>query len=400
MIGLTLALALGADPAGWAVLAGHPPGYDPSGAQVAAEQLAEALRRDGAQARSGLLLGDVREVGADVPGDAQRLLDSAIGHYRSGELGNALRDAAQADAILAAAPRSVAVEAAERSDQLVWGFTLVQLDRGVDATAVPVAERGGAQLTWALARSPRLDADPELYTPPLLAVFERVRAVVDATASATLRVDGDAGASVYVDGVLQGEAPLTLTGLSPHAAWVWLERAGRHGLAHRIVLGAQPASLTVDLALESRLALGAEGALVFEAGPGDPDLPALLRRLAARLGVAAVASVSRGDTGGWSITAVDGDRLIVEQTADAGGPAVVARLRNDSTERPLPSPWKEPTAMATGTAAVVAAPAHRAPLWPWLVTGAAVVAAGVATGLYFALNHSPDVGLSFSRGSP
>ncbi|MHB8419539.1 MAG: hypothetical protein ACYDCL_15795 [Myxococcales bacterium] len=391
MLALPLALALAAAPDRWAVVAEAAPGDDPTAALAAGAGLAQSIAAKGRAVVTGSDLweafGEVREVGGEVPAEAERLLKEVRDDFDDGLFTRAAELAREADARLAAAPRSVAVEAGERQAQLFWGFTLADTAEG-EAT-----RDDAAHLEWAVARDPAIAVDAKLIPRGSRARLDEVRAGLRAASKAALSVTGTPGASVYLDGVLQGEAPLALGGLTPRRAWVWLERAGRHSLAHRVELGPKPASVAIDLDLEARLSISSDGQPVLRAPPGDPETPRLLERLAAHLHVGAAAAISRGPAGGWTVDVAGGGRTAVSR----GGASGYGGLADDLLGSPPPEA-RPAAALAVEAPAPAPVIARPRPAWPWIVGGAALAAAGAGVALYFALRSAPDATFSLQQG--
>jgi hypothetical protein len=373
----------------WAVLAASAPGDDPSATLAVSAQLSEELAKRGADVAPASSLGEVREVGTEAPPEAATVLAVAGTAFDDGRFGEAARLAQQADARLAVAPRSVAVEAAERNAQLLWGLSL--------AAAGAAGFEG--HLAWVTARDPAMAFDLARFAPPLRSKVDVARAAARARATAALTVAGSRGASVYVDGVLRGETPLTMVALAPRRAWIWLERAGRHSLAHAVDLGGSPAAVAIDLELESHLALD-DGRLVLRVLAGDPATPGLLARLARRLQVEGVAAVGRCAEGNcWKVEVEAAGRETTSRVA-SGGMGLLAQqlIRNPTATATAATPTPAPALPPTATEPPPPANVHRASSLPWIIAGAAVVAVGTGVALYFALRSSPDAAFSTQQG--
>jgi hypothetical protein len=410
---LTSLLAAPGAPATIAVLTGHAPGDDPTEALAATSLFAPVLRAQGVAvaAGAGLWRGlghQLREVGSELPVGAERILDDAGQAFDEGNFAAAAKLAQDAVSRLDHAPRSVAVEARERAAEILCGLALAET--GQMALAAP-------HLVWTLVREPAFALDPVRFAPPQHRDLEEARRVAALLPHGSLTVTGTAGASVYVDGLLSGQAPVTLTGLASHGAWIWLERAGRRSLAHRVGVGGGSTSVSIDLDLEARLAMGPEQQPIFTALAGDPETPGLLARLARALVVPAVAVLSRcAGAGCWQIDAVASGRTISLHRSVAAGKRppledLARELLAEAVAAPAPpeigsklTPEPEEAAVAVTTAAAqpqAEAPessARPAKVWPWVVAAVAVAAIGAGVGLYFALQPSNDVSVWFRVG--
>ena len=387
------------------MLAGAAPGDDPSEALSAVPAFADALRAGGVPVAAGQELwralgGELREVGSDLPVGSERTLDDARKAYLEGDFLSATQLAADAVARLERAPRSVAVEARERLAQVLWG--LAALSSGEPAAAAR------AHLFWTLAREPAFALDPLWYARPLRQPLDEARRALSLLPRGSLTVTGAEGASVYVDGLLSGQAPLTVTQLPRHGAWVWLERTGRRSFAHRLDIDSASTSVSVNLDLEASLGMSVEGQPIFSALRGDPETPRLLERLAAAMAIPAVAVLLRcPGSGCWQLQAVSSGRSFSLQHRSVGGspPPLEDLARELLAEARTGEGDLEPVQPgATAVASVAVEQPSKARAWPWIVAGVAVVAVAAGVGLYFALrstgNPSSDVGLYSSMGSP
>ncbi len=391
-------LLLAVPPAKIAVLAGRAPGDDATEALDAVPLLARELEVRGAGVATGPLLWaalgrETRETGGDLPVGVEQLLAEAHRDFDEGRFAEAVRLAGDAAGRLERVARSVAVEASERGAQVLWGLSA--LADGLEAEA-------RSHLQWALVREPAFVADPSRFAPPLRRQIEAARAGLAGWPRGSLAVGGTPGASIYVDGLLSGQVPATLNGLLRRPAWVWLERAGRRSLAHRVELGASKSSVAIDLELEAGLGQGPDGAPLLTAPAGDPQL---LARLAVAFGAPAVAVLSRcAGAGCWQLEAtVAGQALSLRREVGVAALPPLEDLARELLAEASPAPSLPVAATATPPAtepAAAAPPPARA--WPWIVAGVAVAAVGAGVGLYFALRSSPsnDLGLYSSTGSP
>jgi hypothetical protein len=403
-------------PPGFALLAGRAPGDDPTEALGAIATLADALRARGVSVSAGTAVwrglgSELREVGSDLPAGAEGVFDAAGRSFEEGRFAEAARFAEEAVARLDHAPRSVSVEARERAAQVLYGLALLSVS-GQEEVA-------RSHLLWTLERDPGFALDSSRFAPPLRQPLDQARRAAQLLPQGSLTVAGTSGASVYVDGLLSGQAPLTIASMPLHSAWIWLERAGRRSFAHRVDLESRSTSVAIDLDLEARLAMNSptssEGQPIFTALRGDPETPGLLQRLSAALAMRGVAVLSRcAGAGCWRLEAVASGRSIAleRHVAAAARPPLddlaAGLLAEAGTGEGELEPAAAPTAAASSTAraptATTETSSQPAKAWPWVVAGVAVAAVGAGVGLYFALKTSAapptDVGVYSSTGSP
>jgi hypothetical protein len=413
-------------PERYAILAGRAPGDDPTEALEAAPQLARALGALGHEAAAGpaawsllegVAVGELREVGGDPPPGIDGALDEGWRAFGLGHYNASLKLAKDAVAQLECAPRSVGVEARERTAHALWGLALAA--NGLLAAARP-------HLRWTLTRDPNFALERNRVPTAQRKLIDEVRGEVFGVRRASLAVTGTVDGSIYVDGLLSGQPPLTVNGLVPHDAWVWLERGGLRSLAHRVSLdaGAGTTLIPIDLDVEAALSKGRAGQPIVTALPGDPETPRLLQRLAGSPDPPVLAVLSRcAGAGCWQLEAVAGGqsitlhreagaagRLSFEELARdlaaevAAGAKPVGEEAESSPTAPVTAPVAAP---APATAPPVAVEAGKGGVkapraWPWIVAAAAVAAVGTGVALYFALQSpgAQDVTVHFSAGSP
>ncbi len=381
-----------AAPAGWTLVAAGEPGAAPDEAVAALPALAGAIAARGGEAVWGPAawapLGEVREAGGRLPDAARRAVDEALVAAGSGRFAEGARLAAEAAALLSAAPRSPGVESLEREAEIIWGLSL---DR---------AGMGGAarHLIWALARDPAADEERAYFAPgPRRRLFARAREALSSLPRGLLQVDGTAGAVVYVDGRIAGRAPLVVIGLPAHRAWVWLEEGGRRSLAHRVEAGGGRAEISIDVAIESRLSAARGAPFVVAAAAGDPELGPLTAGLARRLAASRIVLLRRAAPDCWWSDVVAFGRSLSSRRCGQEALSELAALLVPGVE-----PAAEAALQEGGPVATTSAQATNPAVW-YVVGGvaAAVVVGVVAYALLRpAAPAAPSTAVWLAPGNP
>jgi hypothetical protein len=234
---------LGSGTSPWALLVLKSPGEDPTAQDDGAIMLTTALQARGIEVLSPSalrreLVGQARVVVEGVPPAAEAFALASERAFDEGRFEEAAHQASLATGELARGPRGSAIEERWRECQVVWGAALASMGRGGQAAG---------HFRAALERDSRFIPSADRFAPPVRRRLERVRRELSrAPPSTTLAVSGTAGATVFLDGLAQGQAPAALHGSSGRQAWLWLERGGRRSLAHPVTFGIPLVPIEVD----------------------------------------------------------------------------------------------------------------------------------------------------------
>ncbi len=185
----------------------HVPGLTGAAAEQAAAKLTAALDATGKVDALGSA-----EVSRRISGREGIILDAfALGAARERlREGQILYDRAQPDQAIPAleqASRLLAAGLSTSTDARDLGEALTLLGLAHSALGDEAAARSAFRRVVALDPARQLDANT--FPPPIVALYEAVRAAANAEPKATFRVDAPSGTPVWLDGRPLGDAPLS-----------------------------------------------------------------------------------------------------------------------------------------------------------------------------------------------
>ncbi|MFT3710917.1 MAG: hypothetical protein QM817_25100 [Archangium sp.] len=327
--------------------------------------------------------------------DVQRQLDGARSQFYSDQFDRTLEGVRSAINSLERLPPSDAV-----ADQLQAAWVL-------EGLVYKSLDRKNEQLrAWrrVLRTAPQFQLDPNAYSPSVVSQFEQLRVEMARQKKVSLTVTTTPGATIFVDGVKAGLAPLKSVSFVPGTYRVVAVAGEVQSFGYDVTLDKAPVDVAIDLSFEGSL----RSQLPLCVNGGDAEAI----KLAAREGAARLL-VLRVDATAW-VTAMlfdvatgtrvrDGGMKLSEARQGSGysdlatfvltGQPARLALSNRTAEKPEPVASPPPATVTAPTPILeqkpeppVASPAPRA--ISLVVAGAGVVAAGIGLGVYFA--GAPD----------